>query len=65
MSILNIGGVVWLASASVVFIGFMNRVLKPYLDIFVVVSSDDVLICLELVNYLGDWLLNMIGVHCG
>ena len=53
VSILNTGRVVWLVDASVVFMGFMNRVLKPYLDMFVVVSSDEVLICLELVNHLG------------
>ena len=53
MIILNIGGVVWLAYASVVFMGLLNRVLKPYLDMFVVVSSDDVLICLDLVNHLA------------
>lgn len=34
-------------------LGFMNRVFKPYLGMFMVVSSDEVLIYLELVNPLG------------
>lgn len=40
--------------------GFMNRVLKTYLGIFVVASSNGVLNYLELVNHLGV-MLQVLG----
>nr|GFC48211.1 putative reverse transcriptase domain-containing protein [Tanacetum cinerariifolium] len=35
---------IWLGNASAVFVDLMNRVCKPYLDEFVIVFIDDILI---------------------